>query len=154
LVIEITEGSLIADMKRAQAFARQVKNYGVRLAIDDFGTGYSSLAQLRRLPVDELKIDQLFVRDLCLGGQDDVIIRSTLWLAHQLGVSVVAEGIETQAVFNHLKALGCDMVQGYFISKPIEATQLVQWLHTQQVVVRPLGLPRLPRLSALEGGEL
>lgn len=153
LVIEITEGSLIADMKRAQAFARQVKNYGVRLAIDDFGTGYSSLAQLRRLPVDELKIDQLFVRELCRGGQDDMIIRSTLSLAHQLGVAVVAEGIETQGVFKHLKALGCDMAQGYFISKPLEAAQVVHWLHAHQVEVRPLGQHRLPRQQLQRSDE-
>ena len=94
---------------------------GVRLALDDFGTGYSSLAYLRRLPVAELKIDRSFVSDLLLNGNDDVIVRSTVDLGHNLGLLVVAEGIENAQVGDHLTTLGCDIGQGYLLSRPLEA---------------------------------
>ena len=105
----------------------QLHNMGVRLAIDDFGTGYSSLGYLRRLPVDELKIDRSFVVGLG-AGNDEVIVRSTIGLAHNLGLSVVAEGVESHAVQGQLLAYGCDAAQGMFISEPAAASVTREWI--------------------------
>jgi EAL domain-containing protein (putative c-di-GMP-specific phosphodiesterase class I) len=105
----------------------RLHDLGVRLAIDDFGTGYSSLGYLRRLPVDALKIDRSFVIGLGT-SQDDVIVRSTIDLAHNLGLSVVAEGVETLDVQERLLALGCDAAQGFFISAPAGADVTRQWI--------------------------
>ena len=101
---------------------------GVRIAIDDFGTGYSSLAYLKRLPVDELKIDKSFILGMDDSENDAVIVRSTIDLGRNLGLRVVAEGVETQRAWNHLVSLGCDVAQGYFLSRPVPAEQLTRWL--------------------------
>src|SRR5262249_2857236 len=103
---------------------------GVRLAIDDFGTGYSSLSYLRRLPVEQLKIDRSFVTGLTRG--DDVIVRSTVDLAHNLGLTVVAEGVESEGQCERLLDLGCDAAQGLFISQPLPAADLRPWIAQQQ----------------------
>jgi EAL domain-containing protein (putative c-di-GMP-specific phosphodiesterase class I) len=100
----------------------------MRFSIDDFGTGHSSLAQLKALPVDELKIDRSFVRDLEQGTRDDAIVRSAIELAHSLGLKVVAEGIETPAAWTALLRLGCDYAQGYFISRPLPPEQVGDWI--------------------------
>ncbi len=101
---------------------------GCRLAIDDYGTGYSSLAYLRRLPVHELKIDKTFVLGMARDASDAVIVRSTIDLAHNMGLMVVAEGVEDEATLERLRALGCDMVQGYLLSRPLAAAELVAWM--------------------------
>jgi len=101
---------------------------GVTLAIDDFGTGYSSLAYLKRLPVDELKIDKSFVTDMEKNENDAVIVRSTIDLAHNLGLKVTAEGVETQAIWDALGVLGCDQSQGYWMGRPMPADKLATWL--------------------------
>jgi EAL domain-containing protein (putative c-di-GMP-specific phosphodiesterase class I) len=98
---------------------------GIRIAIDDFGTGYSSLAYLKRLPVDELKIDRSFVRELATDKDDLAIVRSTISLGHDLGLSIVAEGIEDADTWDLLRRLGCDIAQGYFIGRPMTASALV-----------------------------
>ena len=99
------------------------------LAIDDYGTGYSSLAHLKRLPVDELKIDKSFVLNLRNASTDDiVIVRSTIELGHNMGLRVIAEGVENAEAWQILKTLGCDMAQGYFISKPLPATEFRAWM--------------------------
>jgi EAL domain-containing protein (putative c-di-GMP-specific phosphodiesterase class I) len=100
----------------------------VELSIDDFGTGYSSLAYLKRLPVDELKIDKSFVLTMENDIGDTKIVRSTIDLGHNMGLRVVAEGIESEAVWRLLAALGCDHGQGYFMSRPIPAAKLVEWI--------------------------
>jgi EAL domain-containing protein (putative c-di-GMP-specific phosphodiesterase class I) len=102
---------------------KRLHEMGVRIVIDDFGTGYSSLSYLRRLPADELKIDRSFVAGL-MNGQDDVIVRSTIDLAHNLGLTVVAEGVEQADVLARLLAMGCDAAQGTFISPPGSATDV------------------------------
>jgi EAL domain-containing protein (putative c-di-GMP-specific phosphodiesterase class I) len=102
---------------------------GVRLSIDDFGTGYSSLAYLKKLPVDELKIDRSFVTHLDRDAGDATIVRSTIELAHNLGLRVVAEGIETDEVRQRLIALGCDEAQGYWFSRPVSADDFWAWMH-------------------------
>ena len=128
LVIEITESSLMADAARAMDVLGRLRGMGVSVSIDDFGTGYSSLAYLKRLPVDELKIDKSFVAHIASDGNDAAIVRSTIGLAHDLGLSVVAEGIEDQQTLEFLAELGCDVAQGYFISRPLPVVALGDWL--------------------------
>jgi EAL domain-containing protein (putative c-di-GMP-specific phosphodiesterase class I) len=116
------------DPKRALATLERLHATGVELSIDDFGTGYSSLAYLKRLPVDELKIDKSFVISMESDADDAKIVRSTIDLGHNMGLRVVAEGIETEVAWQLLKKMGCDQGQGYFMSRPIAATQLVEWI--------------------------
>ena len=101
---------------------------GVRLSVDDFGTGYSSLAYLKRLPVQMLKIDGSFIQGMQDDEQDKIIVNSTIQLAHNLGLKVVAECVETEEVFEELKRLGCDYVQGYYVSKPMTTTEAEDWM--------------------------
>jgi EAL domain-containing protein (putative c-di-GMP-specific phosphodiesterase class I) len=104
---------------------------GVKLAIDDFGTGFSSLAYLKQLPVHELKIDKSFVMEMDSDENDAVIVRSTIDMAHNLGLKVVAEGVETQEVRDLLEILNCDVIQGYLLSRPVPADEAVKWLTPQ-----------------------
>jgi EAL domain-containing protein (putative c-di-GMP-specific phosphodiesterase class I) len=115
----ITENLFLAEFDRLAEVLEHVCDLGVELSIDDYGTGYSSLSRLRRLPVSELKIDQSFIKDMVKNKDDAVVVRSTIELAHNLGLSVVAEGVEQQEAFELLKQLGCDTIQGYLISKPL-----------------------------------
>ncbi|MCU1244569.1 MAG: hypothetical protein JWN02_479, partial [Acidobacteria bacterium] len=120
LLLEITESAIMKDAAYAQKVLADLKRRGICLAIDDFGTGYSSLAHLKRLPVDELKIDKSFVLNLTESATDDlVIVRSTIELGHNMGLTVIAEGVETSESWNILKRLGCDMAQGYYMSPPL-----------------------------------
>ena len=107
---------------------RRLDKTGISLAIDDFGTGYSSLAYLKQLPVDELKIDKSFVMNMVNDDNDAVIVRSTIDLAHNLGLKVTAEGVENQDTLEILTVLGCNTSQGYFMSKPQPADRLMEWL--------------------------
>jgi EAL domain-containing protein (putative c-di-GMP-specific phosphodiesterase class I) len=120
--LEITESSLISDPERTQSSLEQIAALGVALSIDDFGTGYSSLSYLKRLPVQAIKIDRSFVTDMLADQQDMVIVRSTINMARNLGLTVVAEGAEDQATYDTLRGMGCDFVQGYYISKPLEGS--------------------------------
>ncbi len=130
LTLEITESSLLIDAPRARATINELHEIGVSLSIDDFGTGYSSLSYLRRLPVGELKIDQSFVANVLLDEQDEVIVRSTIDLGHNLGLVVVAEGVENNEVLDRLRELGCDVAQGYCISRPLAPGHFLSWLAT------------------------
>jgi diguanylate cyclase (GGDEF)-like protein len=123
LCLEITEGAVMENAEQALAILKELDAIGVSMSIDDFGTGYSSLSYLQQLPVDELKIDKSFVIRMGEGSNDDVIIRSTIDLAHNMKLQVVAEGVETQEVADHLKLLGCDVMQGYFFSRPVPAIE-------------------------------
>ncbi len=126
--LEITESAIMDDPIRAQQTLERLHAMGVDLSIDDFGTGYSSLAYLKRLPVDELKIDKSFVLNMENDIGDTKIVRSTIDLGHNMGLRVVAEGIESEAVWRLLAALGCDQGQGYFMSRPIPGDKLVEWI--------------------------
>jgi diguanylate cyclase (GGDEF)-like protein/PAS domain S-box-containing protein len=128
LEVEITESSIMADPARASEVLRSLQALGVRIAIDDFGTGYSSLAHLKQLPVDVLKVDRSFVSDMVADDSDRIIVRSTIDLAHNLGLRVVAEGVEDEATATLLAELGCDQAQGYHFSPPVPATDLTRWL--------------------------
>ena len=101
----------------------------MRLSIDDFGTGYSSLSYLRQLPVRELKIDQSFIANVLIDEQDEVIVRSTIELGHNLGLEVVAEGVENNEILEQLRRFGCDVAQGFCISRPLAANHFMSWLH-------------------------
>jgi diguanylate cyclase (GGDEF)-like protein len=118
LELEITESTILADPFRVRAVLNRLNEMGLRLAIDDFGTGYSSLAYLRNLPVHAIKIDRSFVMGMSEDASDATIVRSTIDLAHNLGLEVVAEGVESQEVWDALRAQGCSLAQGYFLSKP------------------------------------
>lgn len=128
LTLEITEDAVVADPENAIKQLSVLKQHGLKLSIDDYGTGYSSLAQLKQLPVDELKIDKSFVQNLMINNDDQIIVASTLQLAHNLGLGVVAEGIENQATLSWLTERGCEMGQGFYLSKPIDAQALTLWL--------------------------
>jgi diguanylate cyclase (GGDEF)-like protein len=134
--LEITESAIMDDPIRAQQTLERLHAMGVDLSIDDFGTGYSSLAYLKRLPVDELKIDKSFVLNMENDIGDTKIVRSTIDLGHNMGLRVVAEGIESEAVWRLLAALGCDQGQGYFMSRPIPGDKLVDWIRNWVPPVR------------------
>jgi diguanylate cyclase (GGDEF)-like protein/PAS domain S-box-containing protein len=134
LILELTEGALIEAS--APEILGRLHAMGQKLSIDDFGTGYSSLAYLQRLPVDELKIDKSFVTGLSVAGDDAVIVRSTIDLAHSLGLTVVAEGVEDEASKEVLVGYGCDRAQGYFFARPCQVEEFTAWLDGSSYVSR------------------
>lgn len=128
LEIEVTESVIMSDPDRALQVMKRLHDLGVRIAIDDFGTGYSSLAYLKRLPVDEIKIDKSFVMDMTHNPEDAVIVRSIVDLGHNLGMCVVAEGVEDQETWSMLSSMGCDIVQGFLVSRPLNVADLSFWM--------------------------
>jgi diguanylate cyclase len=132
LVVEITESTIMADPTHALEILGRLNTMGVQIAIDDFGTGYSSMAHLKTLPVQELKIDRSFVSQMTSNSRDAVIVRSTVDLGRNLGLRVVAEGVEDGVTLRELDALGCDAIQGYYISRPVPADDLIHWLEQYQ----------------------
>jgi EAL domain-containing protein (putative c-di-GMP-specific phosphodiesterase class I) len=116
---------------RVHAVLSRLRDRNVTLAIDDFGTGFSSLGHLKRLPVDVLKIDKSFVLNMARDENDAVIVRSTIELGHNLGLKVVAEGVESREIWNRLAELGCDTAQGFYLSRPIPAPALREWLRSR-----------------------
>ncbi|MGD2112233.1 MAG: EAL domain-containing protein [Gammaproteobacteria bacterium] len=128
LTLEITESAVMTDPEQCQAILTRLHGMGVSLSIDDFGTGYSSLSYLKRMPVQKLKIDRSFVRDMVRDSDDAIIVRSTIDLAHNLGLKTIAEGVETEETLAVLQAMHCDMVQGYLISRPLAAQEFLDFL--------------------------
>ncbi|MDE3134860.1 MAG: EAL domain-containing protein, partial [Acidobacteriota bacterium] len=128
LKLEITESMILSDPQRALATVKSLSEIGVRFAVDDFGTGHSSLANLRRLPVHELKIDRSFVTPMLNEESDGVIVRSTIDLGHALGLKVVAEGVEDAVTLARLEEIGCDRAQGHYFSKPIPPIEFMRWV--------------------------
>ena len=128
LVLEITESTIMADPTHALQVLGRLNSMGVQLSIDDFGTGYSSMAYLKSLPVHELKIDRSFVSQMTTSTSDAVIVRSTVDLGRNLGLRVVAEGVEDLKTCQELEAMGCDAIQGYYVSRPVPADELMTWL--------------------------
>ena len=129
LMIEITESAVMSDAQRALESLRALDAMGVGISVDDFGTGYSSLAYLKRLPVDEIKIDKSFIQDLVPGSEGAKIVRSIIDLGHNLALTVVAEGVENAATRDYLKSLACNSAQGYFYARPMPVEALRSWLH-------------------------
>ncbi|MGH3915011.1 MAG: putative bifunctional diguanylate cyclase/phosphodiesterase [Pseudonocardiaceae bacterium] len=136
LGFELTESAVMSDPERALPVLRRLHGMGIRIAVDDFGTGYSSLAYLRRLPVDEVKIDKSFVLGLASDLGDLAVVRAIVDLGHSLGLTVVAEGVEEDATRDQLMEMGCDIAQGYLISRPLGAERFDAWLQARTVRAR------------------
>ncbi|MHB1238237.1 MAG: putative bifunctional diguanylate cyclase/phosphodiesterase [Gallionella sp.] len=128
LTLEVTESAIVLDPIRALGNLCKLSDMGIRLSIDDFGTGYTSLSSIKRIPVNEIKIDKSFVTNMLTDKKDAMIVRTVIDFGHNFGLSVVAEGVESKEVFEALAALGCDEVQGYYISKPLSYESLKSWL--------------------------
>jgi EAL domain-containing protein (putative c-di-GMP-specific phosphodiesterase class I) len=137
LELEITESALMLDPARAQVMLERLSAIGLRLSLDDFGTGYSSLANLKRLPVDVIKIDKSFVIDMPHDASDAAIVRSTVELGHNLGLIVVAEGVESHDAWRRLEELGCDLAQGYHVSRPLPAEAMSRLLAERRAPAEP-----------------
>lgn len=130
LELEVTETAIMTEPISAIDNIRKLDNIGVQVSIDDFGTGYSSMAYLQKLLVAKIKIDKSFVIDMDKDQKDDVIVRSTIELAHNLGLKAVAEGVESAEVWERLKAMGCDSAQGYYMSKPLTPEKFAEWMQS------------------------
>jgi diguanylate cyclase (GGDEF)-like protein/PAS domain S-box-containing protein len=139
LEVEITESAAMRDPEHTRALLRQLRERGIQVAIDDFGTGYSSLSYLKLFAIDRIKIDRGFVTDLETDANDAAIVTATVGLAHSLGMSVLAEGVETQAQSNFLRARGCDEAQGYLFARPMPAAQFREFM--QRGTARPAAVP-------------
>jgi len=137
LQFEVTEDALMADHEVVAKTLKMLSKLGATISIDDFGTGHSSLGRLKSLPIDELKIDRSFILDLT-DDEDKTIVRSTIHLAHQMGLQVVAEGVETEEAWRQLRSMGCERAQGYLISKPLPAREVPAWLASWNQKARQL----------------
>ena len=142
LKFEVTESSLVEDPKKTEDVIERLGAMGLRFSVDEFGTGYFSLAYLKRLPIDEIKIDRSFVSAMSAHEEDEVIVRSTIDLGHNLGLSVVAEGVETRSVMERLAPFGCDVAQGYYLGRPMPAEELEIWLDQHPVSGEPVTTKR------------
>src|SRR3954447_59479 len=146
LELEITESMLMTEPTGAEAPLPRLSETGLTLSVDDFGTGYSSLANLKRLPVDVIKIDKSFVMEMAVDASDAAIVRSTVDLAHNLGLRVVAEGVESEDAWRQLEALGCDFAQGYYLSRPLPVDAV-----TRMIRERGTGRETVPALRVVHG---
>jgi diguanylate cyclase (GGDEF)-like protein len=135
LIVEMTESCLMGDQLRSRTVLNRLRAAGIGLSVDDFGTGYSSFTHLRDLPVSEIKIDRSFVTDAAASPANAAIVKSTVELAHNLGLTVVAEGVESPPCLEMLTAIGCDLVQGYLFARPMPADDLVTWAAAQVQLV-------------------
>jgi EAL domain-containing protein (putative c-di-GMP-specific phosphodiesterase class I) len=129
LLLEITETGVMLDPNQVIEILGQLSAMGLTLSIDDFGTGHSSLVYLKRLPVHTLKVDKSFVIDMDTDDDNASIVHATIDLAHNMGLTVTAEGVETRAVYEMLKAMGCDYYQGYYVGEPMESAVIIDWLN-------------------------
>jgi EAL domain-containing protein (putative c-di-GMP-specific phosphodiesterase class I) len=139
LRFEITESVLLSEPERAMETLNQLRAIGVRFALDDFGSGYSSLSYLHRLPLEEVKIDQSFIRELSSAdASGSTIVGATVDLGHRLGFAVVAEGVESRDEWDRLISLGCDIVQGFHIARPMPVEDVLRWLDVLRATPRAL----------------
>lgn len=154
----------MADPPRTIACLTRLAKSGVRLSVDDFGTGYSSLSYLRRLPVNEVKIDRSFIFRIASDPTDAAIVRSIIELSHTLGLETVAEGVEDRVAWDRLRQMGCDEIQGFFLSKPLSASNLGDWLDALDGKASPVPLrlvsnradteaPPAPGVIPIRGGQ-
>ena len=130
LIFEITENLFLSEYDALSEVLEYICGLGIELSIDDYGTGYSSLSRLIKLPVSEIKIDKSFVKNVDTNKDDEVVVRSTIDLAHNLGLTVVAEGVEDEAAMRVLKKYNCDIAQGYLISKPLPVMEFEQFFQS------------------------
>jgi EAL domain-containing protein (putative c-di-GMP-specific phosphodiesterase class I) len=143
--LEITEGAVMEDPASALEILTQLRRLGIKLFIDDFGTGYSSLGYLKKLPVHAVKIDKSFVIDMIDDQDSEAIVRTTINLGHELGLDVVAEGVESRRALDRLAGLGCDVAQGYFVSRPMPGSELHNWLNHSSWAAND-AVPRVGRI--------
>ena len=141
IVIEITEGQIMQDPREVIEVLAHLGVMGLSLSIDDFGTGQASLTYLKELPVEKLKIDQSFIRDIAVSPDDQLIVKGTIELAHTLDLQVVAEGVETREVYELLRKMNCDYAQGYYISHPLPSEKVAAWYE------KPINLAPVPKSS-------
>ncbi|MEO6324339.1 MAG: EAL domain-containing protein, partial [Thermoanaerobaculia bacterium] len=132
LTLEITESSIVSDAVHAARVLKELRVMGLSLSIDDFGTGYSSLTHLKQLPVNEIKVDRSFIRDMVRSDSDAAIVHSTIDMSHNFGYEVVAEGVEDEATCEFLARLGCDMAQGYFLGVPMMPAEVGRWIEASR----------------------
>ena len=128
VIFEITETAIISEVKTSLDYLKEIHDLGIKLALDDFGTGYSSLTYLERLPIDVVKLDKGFIWAIGSSKKKEYIIKAVIDLAHNLGMEVVAEGVETAEQLQFLKDSGCDIVQGYYYSKPLKIKDIEEYL--------------------------
>jgi EAL domain-containing protein (putative c-di-GMP-specific phosphodiesterase class I) len=147
LELELTEGSIMKEPEQAIEKLHELRRMGIKIAIDDFGTGYSSLSYLKRFPIDTLKIDKSFVRDVCSDPDDAAIVHAIVTLGHALDLNVVAEGVETHEQLQYLTTLECDMVQGFLFSKSLSAQDFEELLTEQRRVMLQGGIPRIDKIT-------
>jgi len=138
LELELTESAVMYDPEASAQILRQLSRLGIQLSIDDFGTGYSSLSHLKRFPLDKLKIDRGFIRDVTRSAEDASIVRAVISLAHTLKLKVIAEGVETREQLEFLREAGCDQYQGYYFSPPLAPEELTAWMEARQLELPPL----------------
>jgi EAL domain-containing protein (putative c-di-GMP-specific phosphodiesterase class I) len=150
--LEVTEGVLMDDPEYALSALHALRELGVRLAIDDFGTGFSSLAYMKRMPVQELKLDAAFIKGMASSAKDEAIVRSTIQLAHSLGLQTVAEGVEDAATLRRLRDMGCDQAQGYFVARPMRRAALESWVRQRDAATATAArVPAADRSEAVAG---
>jgi EAL domain-containing protein (putative c-di-GMP-specific phosphodiesterase class I) len=141
LNLEVTESAIMTEPARAQQVLEQLATLGIRISIDDFGAGYTSLGQLKHLPISELKIDRCFVMTMTEDPSNALIVHSVVDLGHNLGLTIVAEGVETEQILTALVGLGCDVAQGYHLSRPITATAFDTWCAGRRITPMSAALP-------------
>ena len=149
LEIELTESAVMHDADQFIAMLNQLNDLGVQISIDDFGTGYSSLSYLKRFPVDRLKVDRSFVQDIATDVDDATIVRTVIALGHNLGLKVVAEGVETEQQLEFLRANHCDELQGYYFGMPLPVDEFAEMLRTTDTLRKPLPSPKRAQLQLL-----
>jgi EAL domain-containing protein (putative c-di-GMP-specific phosphodiesterase class I) len=142
LELELTESMVMQDHERAIKILSELKKIGVRLAIDDFGVGYSSLAQIKNFPIDTLKVDRSFIRDLPDNSEDCAITQAIIAMAKTLSLTVVAEGVETQAQEDFLRGIACDETQGFYFSRPVASDQFAALLRSNAAATASLDAGR------------
>jgi EAL domain-containing protein (putative c-di-GMP-specific phosphodiesterase class I) len=142
----VTETSILRDIHGATLLLRELRDMGLRVAIDDFGVGFTSFAYLRDLPIDNLKIDRSFVRDVATGNFDGAVVRAVVGLARNLGLRTIAEGVEDYAQMDALRDLRCDAVQGFLFSVPLPAAECATLFHRT--------IPRVPHLPAVYSSRM
>jgi EAL domain-containing protein (putative c-di-GMP-specific phosphodiesterase class I) len=143
LELEVTESIVMSNPEEAAATLEQLRQMGVRISIDDFGTGYSSLSYLKKFPIDTLKVDRSFIKDVTWNQDDGAIVRAIVALAHTLKLKIIAEGVEDAEQVAFLEALGCDQYQGYFFSRPVPAHEIpkmivAQTVHNRTALLEPV----------------
>ena len=134
LTLEITENSVMQDLQHAITVLECLRDIGVRISMDDFGTGHSSLAQIKNMPLHELKIDKSFITNMMSDERNHAIVHTTIELAHHMNLKVVAEGIEDEKTLRQLSDMGCEEAQGYHLSRPVPPAELITWLENRKPI--------------------